>query len=48
MSSMMAVLTQYAEKTLQSSTLDADGRRKALQDSSWADVCRVITTYTDS
>lgn len=41
MSSAMTRLASYVEKALSPHTLDAEGYRKALQDSSWADVCRV-------
>ena len=40
MSSVITTLTSCAEKVLLPPTLDADSHRKALQDSSWADVCR--------
>lgn len=41
MSSTMTALTLYAEKALYGPPLDVDAQRKALQDSSWADVRRV-------
>lgn len=40
MSSAMTILASYVEKALSPHTLDAESYRKALQDSSWADVCR--------